>query len=192
MCVKCIWVPFHVGLRHNATANLLAKDAWRLPPHGDDRMVMTLRRRRDTERPHSININHQSVCATSKSTVAGVLCFGGTTLSRRVWGWATVRRGGLSRWRGSLPLRSVACAAHRLPTPSSTTAWRVLLFDTSYSMVCRCMLSVIIFWSPIFSMRFSDVTLDLVAFPDTLLSTSHLLLFCECELVGGVREWVSV
>ncbi len=114
--------------------------------------------------------------ATTKSTVARVLCFGGTTLSRRVWGWATVRRGRLPGYRASLPSQSVACAAHRLPTPSSTTAWCVPLFATSYPKVCRWMLSVDIFWCQIFSMRFSCVTLDLVAFPDALCPAWHRLL----------------
>ncbi len=60
--------------------------------------------------------------------------------------------------------------------PLANTIDHVPLFDTSYSMVCRCMLSVIIFWSPIFSMLFSDVTLDLVTFPDTLCPAWHRLL----------------
>lgn len=114
--------------------------------------------------------------ATSTRTVAGVLRFGGTTLSRRVCGWATVRRGRLPGYRASLPSQSVACAAHRLPTPSSTTAWCAPLFATSYPKVCRWMLSVDIFWCQIFSMRFSCVTLDLVAFPDALCPAWHRLL----------------
>ncbi len=37
MCVKFVWVPSHVGLCHNATADRLAKQACHLPPTGDER-----------------------------------------------------------------------------------------------------------------------------------------------------------
>ncbi len=37
VCVKFMLVISHVGLRHNATADRLAKDACRLPPRGDGR-----------------------------------------------------------------------------------------------------------------------------------------------------------
>ncbi len=77
VCVKFILVIYHVGLRHNATADRLAKDACRLPPRGDGRplsppchlsrvrsaALLPMRCRRDTERPHSITNNHyKSVC----------------------------------------------------------------------------------------------------------------------------------
>ncbi len=75
--VKFLWIPSHVGLCHNATADRLAKEACRLPPRGDGRplslpcylsrvrsaALIPARRRRDAERPHSITINHyESVC----------------------------------------------------------------------------------------------------------------------------------
>ena len=77
LCVKFIWVPAHVGLRHNATVDRLAKEACRLP-HRDDGRPLSLpcylsrvrsaaflpeHRRRDVERPFSVTISHyESVC----------------------------------------------------------------------------------------------------------------------------------
>ncbi len=70
-------VPSHVGLSHNATADRLAKEACRLPSRGDARPLslscylsrvrsvafLPTRRRRDTEKPHSVTINHyEAVC----------------------------------------------------------------------------------------------------------------------------------
>ncbi len=75
--VKFVWVPSHLGLCHNATADRLAKEAYRLPPHGDEHPLslpcylsrvrtaafLPARRRRDAERPHSVTITHyESVC----------------------------------------------------------------------------------------------------------------------------------
>ena len=77
LSVKFIWVPSHVGLRHNETADRLAKEACRLPPRGNERplslpcylsrvrlsYLLPVGRRRDAERPHSITIQHyESVC----------------------------------------------------------------------------------------------------------------------------------
>ncbi len=77
ICVKFVWVPSHVGLCHNATADRLANEACRLPPSGDERPLslpcylsrvrsaafLPARRRRDAERPHSATITHyESVC----------------------------------------------------------------------------------------------------------------------------------
>ncbi len=77
ICVKFVWVPSHMGLCHNATADRLAKEACRLPPRGDERPLflpcylsrvrtaafLAARRRTDAERPDSVTITHyESVC----------------------------------------------------------------------------------------------------------------------------------
>ena len=77
LCVHFTWVPSHVGLSHNATADRLAKEACRLPPRGAGRplslpcclsmvrsaALLPVRRRCDAERPRSVTINHyESVC----------------------------------------------------------------------------------------------------------------------------------
>ena len=77
LTVKFVWVPSHIGLKHNDTVDRLAKEACRLPPRGAGcplsltcyiNLVRSaafhpLRRRRDAERPQSVSINHyESVC----------------------------------------------------------------------------------------------------------------------------------
>ncbi len=75
--VKFLWVPSHVGLLHNTTADSLAMKACHLPPHGDERPLslpwylsrirsaafLPARRRKNTKRPYSVTINqYESVC----------------------------------------------------------------------------------------------------------------------------------
>ena len=77
ICVKFIWIPSHVGLRHNARVDHIAKEACRLPHRGDGRPLslpcylsrvratafLPEQRRRDVERPFSVTIHHyESVC----------------------------------------------------------------------------------------------------------------------------------
>ena len=77
LCVKFVWIPSHVGLRHNETADRLAKEACHQPPRGDEpalslpcylswvrsSCLLPVGRPRDAERPHSITIQHyESVC----------------------------------------------------------------------------------------------------------------------------------
>ncbi len=81
-CVKFVWVPSHVDLCHNATADHIAKEICRLPPRGDERPLslpcylsrlrpaafLLSRRRREAKTPHSITINHyESVCRHKNS-----------------------------------------------------------------------------------------------------------------------------
>lgn len=137
LCVKFIWAPSCVGLRYNATTDCLTKDACRLPPRGDERLLSLLcylyrvpsaaflptRRRRDAERPHSVTINHyESVCrhkysCRRRGLVVRRQCYFRTSaagLPSPVAG----RRGG-----GEPVCTDVACAAHRCQTPSNTAAW---------------------------------------------------------------------
>ncbi len=198
MCVKCIWVPFHVGLRHNATADLLAKDAWRLPPR-----VMIVLSPCHAASPGSKPLSYLCGVAgilrgptVSPSTITSPpqvhvplpgSC--GSVAQRCLSASAAVQIAGLE---GEPPFtQRRLCRA--LLTNTIEHYWVACpLFGTSYPKVCGWMLSVAIFWCRIFLMRFSCVTLDLVAFPDTLCPAWHLLLVYECGLVGGVREWVSV
>ncbi len=74
-----LWIPSHIGLHPNDTVDRLAKEACRLPDHGDGRPLslpcyltrvrsaafLPEQRRRDTERPYSVTIRHyESVCRT--------------------------------------------------------------------------------------------------------------------------------
>ncbi|RUM30837.1 MAG: hypothetical protein DSY42_03735, partial [Aquifex sp.] len=82
LTVKFLWVPSHVGLRHNETVDRLAKEACLLPLRGVERTLsltcclsrvrsatlVPVRRRREAERPHSVSINHyESVCCNKYS-----------------------------------------------------------------------------------------------------------------------------
>ncbi len=106
--VKFIWVPSHVGLLHNTIADRLAKGVCRLPPPGDGRplslscylsivrsaALLPVRRRRDTERPLTVTINHyESVCPHKYKYRRRGLMFGGIMSSLPVRGWATVHHG---------------------------------------------------------------------------------------------------
>ena len=77
LCIKFIWIPSHVGVRHNATVDRLAKEACCLPFHADglplslpcylskvrSAALLPDQRRRENERPHSVTIQHyESVC----------------------------------------------------------------------------------------------------------------------------------
>ena len=79
---KFVWIPSHVGLRHNATADRLAKEACCLPPRGDDcplslpcyisrirsASVLPVGCRRDAERSQSITIQHYELVCRQKYT----------------------------------------------------------------------------------------------------------------------------
>ncbi len=77
LCVKYIWIYFHVDLRHNATPERLAKETRRLPYRGDGHplslpcyfcrvgsdVLLSLQRRRYVKKLSSVTNNHyKSVC----------------------------------------------------------------------------------------------------------------------------------
>ncbi|MPC55661.1 hypothetical protein E2C01_049603 [Portunus trituberculatus] len=82
LSVKFIWVPSHIGLRHNTTVDRLAKEACRLPLCGAGHSLslpcylgrirsaafLPGQCRRGVERPYSVTINHYvSVCRSPYS-----------------------------------------------------------------------------------------------------------------------------
>ncbi len=135
--VKFLWVPSHVGLPHNATADRLAKEACRLPIRGDGRPLslpchlsivcsaafFPARRRRDAERPQSLTITHyESVCRHKYSYRRR-----GLMVSRHNVVSARLRLGYRPPWQvagveGSRYILNVVCTAHQCLTQSSTTA----------------------------------------------------------------------